>query len=185
MRIIWILVSPLLFVGCATHGTIAVQSPLLAPPVAIPVAAPSDLVETRYDVRGYREAANPAIRHQPHTVFRSTRIANNATRDLETVPRTNFPPASYAPLPPSDELKAELATQKKITGELRALQSSLAETEQRMQAQYAALIRQSAEAIKLRERLEAERSRLRPATPVKVPVAPAAPVAGESSQVKW
>ena len=82
------------------------------------------------------------------------------------------------------ELAAELATQKAITAELRAMQSSMSETESRMQAQYAQLVRQSTEAAKLREQLEADRSRLRSG----VPPAPSEPVAANATaptEAKW
>ena len=67
--------------------------------------------------------------------------------------------AASRPLLDLAELAAELATQKAITAELHALQSSMAETERRMQDQYAQLVRQSAETSKVRDELEAERRR--------------------------
>ena len=82
------------------------------------------------------------------------------------------------------ELAAELATQKAITAELRAMQSSMSETERRMQAQYAQLVGQSTEAAKLREQLEADRSRLRSG----VPPAASEPVAAHATaptEAKW
>lgn len=152
MRYTLLLLMPLLVVGCATQHPIAMRTPA---PVVLAAASPTKLVETRYDVRGYREAANPAIRHEAHAVYRETRAPVTASEDLATVPRTTYPPASFAPLPASDELAAELATQKAITLDLRTMQASMAETEQRMQAQYAMLVRQSAEALKVRDRLDA------------------------------
>jgi hypothetical protein len=107
-------------------------------------------------VRSYREAANPSIRHEAHAVYRRTRVPITASETLETVPRTSYPPASVTPLPASAELAAELATQKRSRRSCTP-QTSVAETEQKMQAQYAQLVRQSAEALKLREQLEAER----------------------------
>jgi hypothetical protein len=144
-------------------------------------------VETRYNVRGYREAANPAIRHEAHAVYRRTRVPITVSEDLETVPRTAYAPASYAPLPASAELAAELGTQRTITADLHAMQASIEETEQRVQAQYATLVRQSAETLKLREQLEAERRRVRAASPTTTvtPAEPPGGTAGSAAPVKW
>ena len=179
MRYTWILFMPFFAVGCVTQRPVAVQAP---PPVLVAAVSPTKLVETRYDVRGYHEAANPAVRHEAHAVYRRTRVPLAASDELATVPRTAYAPASIAPLPGSDELAAELSTQKKITGDLRAMQTSMAETEQRMQAQYGMLVRQSAEALKLREQLEAERGRARATPPAGVAVAPADT---KTADVKW
>ena len=177
-----IFLMPLLAVGCATQRPVAVQAPA---PVAIAAVLPTKIVETRYDVRGYREAASPSIRHEAHAVYRRTRVPVTASDDLETVPRASYPPASVAPLPASEELTAELATQRKITGDLRAMQTSIAEIEQRMQAQYGVLVRQSAEALKVRDQLAAERSRVRPVSAVEaVPASPSA-APGGNADVKW
>ncbi len=182
MRYSWILFSPLLVAGCATQRPIAVQA---TQPVVIPVVVPTKHVETRYDVRGYRDAANPSLRHEAHTIYRRTRVPVNAGDELATVSRTTYAPASVAPLPASDELEAELAAQKAITADLRTMQASMAETEQRMHAQYATLVRQSAEALKVREQLEAERSRARGATPPGIAAAPTTAPAGNATEAKW
>lgn len=155
MRSIVMLIIPILVTGCATHRRTAVQPP---PPPVVAALSPTKVVETRYEVRGYRDAANPTIRHEAHAVYRRTRVPENASGDFETAPRSTFAPASAAPLPASEELAAELATQKAITTDLLAMRASMAETERRMQAQYGQLVRQSGEAVKLREQLEAERS---------------------------
>lgn len=177
-----IFLMPLLAAGCATQRPVAVQAPA---PVLVAAASPTKFVETRYDVRGYREAASPSIRHEAHAVYRRTRVPVTASDDLETVPRASYPPSSVAPLPASEELTAELATQRKITGDVRAMQTSMAEIEQRMQAQYALLVRQSAEALKVRDQLAAERSRVRPVPAVEaVPASPAA-TPGGNADVKW
>lgn len=177
MRHALIVLMPVLVTGCATQRPVAMQTPS---PVLIPAVTPTKVVETPYDVRGYREAANPAIRHEAHVVYRRTRVPITAGDELTTVPRETYSPASVAPLPASDELAAELATQKKITGDLRAMEASMAEAEQRMQAQYATLVRQSAEALKVREQLEAERSRARGAAPAGIAATP-----GANPEVKW
>lgn len=178
MRPILFLLLPLLGVSCATQRPVAVQTP---PPVVLPAASPTKFVETRYDVRGYRESGSPDVRHEAHAVYRRTQVPENADRNFETVPRSAFAPASAAPLPASEELAAELATQKAITSDMRAMQTKMAETERQMQAQYGQLVRQSGEALKLREQLEAERNRAR--------VANASPPAGTPTSVgaeaKW
>jgi len=181
MRPIWILVTPLLAAGCAMPPTV-VQGP---PPVMVAAVLPTKLVETRYDVRSYCEAANPSLRHEAHAVYRRTRVPLMASDTLETVPRTSYPPASVTPLPTSEELSAELATQKKITAELRTTQASVAEIEQKMQAQYAQLVRQSAEALRLREQLESEHRRIQDmATTESAPASPTATPTSNPS-VKW
>lgn len=177
-----ILLLPLLAAGCATQTPMVVQTPT---PIMIAEVSPTKFVETRYDVRSYREATNPAVRHEAHAVFRRTRVPVAASDSLETGPRTSYAPSSVAPLPASEELTAELATQKKITGELLGMQASMAETEQRMQTQYAQLVRQSAEALKVRDQLEASRSRLRNAPSTETAAAPAAPTPGANPEVKW
>jgi len=162
MRLLLLTFPLVALVGCATHRPVAVVTP--QPPL-IPAALPTKVVETRYDVRGYREAADPSIRHEAHAIYRQTRVPLTATDASETVPRTAYAPASYAPLPAATELDAELTNQKAITGELRAMKVAMAETQQRMEAQYAVLVRQSAEAAKVRGELEAARERLRTASP--------------------
>lgn len=176
-----ILLLPLLVAGCAIERPALVQT---SAPVMIAEVSPTKFVETRYDLRSYREPTNPAVRHEAHAVFRRTRVPVAASDSLETVPRASYAPPSVAQLPASEELTAELATQKKITGELRAMQASMAETEQRMQTQYAQLVRQSAEALKVRDQLEVSRSRLRNAPSTETAAAPAAPTTG-NAEVKW
>jgi hypothetical protein len=180
MRSVLCLLVLLVMTGCATRRTAAVVAP---PPVQIAAAAPTKAVETRYEVRSYREAANPALRHEAHAVWRRTQVPLNFEGELVTVSRIEFAPASYAPLPKSDELAAELATQKAITAELRAVQAAMAESEKQVQAQYGTLVRQSAEAMRLREQLEAERKQLRAASPI--PAAPVEVSASNPSEVQW
>jgi hypothetical protein len=79
----------------------------------------------------------------------------------DTVPRTAFAPASYTPLPESTELNAEVAQQKAITAEMQAMQNEMAATQTKMQGQYAQLVKQSGDALRLRERLEVERNQAR------------------------
>lgn len=171
MRSVLLLLMSLAVAGCATRRPVAVSEP---PPVRIAAALPTKAVETRYDMRGYREAANPALRHEAHAVWRRTRVPLNFEGELVTVSRMEFPPASYDPLPETDELIAELATQRAITDDLREVQATVTDVERKVQTQYAALVRQSAETLRLREQLEAERAQLRASaatteTPVETP----------------
>lgn len=153
----WILVAAAL-AGCASQSSRVAQRPAL-PPTA-PAVSERRAVETPYAVRGYRDSGSPEIRHEAHVVFRRTLVPANADA-TDVVPRTAFAPASYAPLPASEELKAELAKQKAITAEVQAMQADMIATQSKMQAQYAQLVKQSGEALRLRDRLEAERSQTR------------------------
>lgn len=152
-HLIWIVVIAVL-AGCASPK--ATVAPAVASSPALPAQAERKAVETRYDVRGYREAASPAIRHEAHAVFRRTLVPDNAGTG-DTVPRTAFAPASVAPLPASEELNAELAKQKAITAEMQTMQAAMADTQTKMQAQYSQLVKQTGEALRLRQRLETER----------------------------
>jgi len=57
--------------------------------------------------------------------------------------------------------------------------------EQRMQSEYASLVRQSAEVIKLRDQLAAERNRLRAASLAETPAIAPTTVPSSNSDVKW
>ena len=166
VRYAGLLLLPLLAAGCTSTRPAVVPAPEPAPVAAL---SPTKVVETRYEVRGYRDPANPAVRHEPHAVFRRTRVPLNAADELATAPRTSAPPASVAPLPASAELAAELATQREITGAIRAMQASVAETEKQMQEQYALLLRQSAEVLKAHKQMEAGR-RQEQSAPAPAPV---------------
>ena len=178
----WIVTLPLLVAGCATPGPVSLQTP---PVPLVPAASMTKPVETPYAVRGYREASNASIRHEPHLIFRSTRVPITAAEELPTAPRTTYAPANLAPLPADAELAAEIATQKKITEDLRALQASMSEAESRMQAQYALLVRQSSEALKVRQQLEEEREKIRVASSVPGPATSADVKTAKSTEAKW
>ncbi len=182
MRSFSILLLISFLTGCTTQTVVVKKEPPLRPLMA---AATTKFAETRYDVRSYRDAANPSLRHEAHVIYRRTQVPSSASNELETVPRISYPPASVAPLPASEEQAAELATQRKISGELRSMQALLAETSQKLQAQYAMLVRQSADALRAREELEAERNRVRSVPPLEP--APASPSAMPTSNptVKW
>lgn len=122
------------------------------------------LLETRYELREYLDAHDPSVRHEPHAVYRATRVPrrpDGATAALPTVPRSTFAPASYTPLPVQAELSAELATQQQITRELRAIQTAMTATQRDAESKFGELVNQTAETIKLRQALEEERARVR------------------------
>ena len=186
MRSICLLVLPVLLAGCATtRPAVAQNSPKAAPaPVAVAAVSPTKVVETAYEIRGYRDAAHPELRHATHIVYRRTRVPATAGDELATVPRTTYPPISFTPLPASEELAAELATQKAITTQLRVMQTSMADTERQMQGQYAQIVRQNAEVLKVRDQLETERIRVR-ATVAREPAKPAVTPTEVTPEVKW
>ncbi len=189
VRHLWILSPAICLAGCVATppaSKLANRAPTPAP-LVVPAVETTKLVETRYEVRAYRDAANPSVRHEAHAVYRRTRVPLNAQDHLETVPRDAFAPASVLPLPASAELNAELAAQRQITAELRAMQAALADAGEEMKAQYTTLVRQSAETVQLRDHLEAERVRLQNSvSPPAAPVAPApAGATASTPEVKW
>lgn len=149
--------------GCATHKQ-AVRMPPAQPSQAEPRIAVKHtgtrVVETRYDVRAYRDIADPSVRHEAHAVYRATRVPIRVEA-LETAPRGEFAPTSYAPLPASAELAAEISTQQDITAQLRAIQAKMAAMEQQARNQFGTLVNQTDESLKLKQQLEAERARVR------------------------
>ena len=148
MRCLWIFIAATL-VGCATQRPIARVTPSEPSKPVVRESPATKVVETRYEVRSYRDADNPGVRHDAHALYRSTRVPARIDA-LETAPRTAFAPVSYEPLPPSTELSAEL----------RALQSRMATIEQQAKNQYGTLVDQTAETVKVRRQLEAERARV-------------------------
>ncbi len=182
MHRFFMIVFTLAAAGCASRPPVVEKASPLRPLAA---ASPVKFAETRYDVRGYCDSANPSLRHEAHAIYRRTRVPVAASSDLETAPRAAYPPASLAPLPASEELAAELTTQKNLTSDLLALQTALAEAERKMKTQYAALVRQSAETVQLREQLAAERQRLRSVAPVEPGLDAPINAAATNAEVKW
>ena len=176
---LWILVAAVL-AGCTSPKAVVAPA---APTPVLSAQAERKAVETRYDVRGYRETGNAAIRHEAHAVYRRTLVPADA-ESTEVTPRTAFAPASYSPLPASEELNAELAKQKAITAEIQAMQADMIATQSKMQAQYAQLVKQSGEALRLRDRLEAERSQTR-ASAATPPEGVAANTDPKATAAKW
>lgn len=145
-----------LLAGCSGQPVTASRIQPLRP-IAISMAPATKVVETRYEVRSYREGSNPSLRHEAHAVFRATRVPLSVSEELARLPRDSFPPASLAPLPLNSELAAELATQRQVSAELKTLQEAMADLEQRMRTQYRALVKQSEETVRVREELETKR----------------------------
>lgn len=164
MRGCWIMI-PVLLTGCATHQRAHRPLPEEARPMAaIPARPETSLVETRYEIGGYYDAADPFVRHDPHAIYRATRVPvrpGGVIHELTTVPRESFPPASFAPLPASAEMGAELMMQKEITRELRAIHTAMNTTRKEAELKLGELVRQTAETLKLRQTLEEERARVR------------------------
>lgn len=158
MRRYMILIATLWIAGCATHRPAATVTVAEVQPI-VREAPPMYEVETRYDLRSYRDADDPSVRHEPHAVYRET-LVPEVVKSLVTVPRSNFTPVTYDPLPPSAELAAEIAEQKEITVELRSIQSAMATMEEQARNQYGTLVDQTAESVKLRQKLEADRARV-------------------------
>lgn len=159
MRSLWIFITATLVGGCATQRPTARVTPSEPATPVVRESPATKVVETRYEVRSYRDADNPGVRHDAHALYRSTRVPARIDA-LETAPRTAFAPVSYEPLPPSTELSAELSAQREITAELRALQSRMATIEQQAKNQYGTLVDQTAETVKVRRQLEGERARV-------------------------
>jgi hypothetical protein len=152
------LIATILMAGCATHRTAKIE-PLAPEQPIVREAAPMHEVETRYELRSYRDADDPSVRHEAHAVYRETLVPDKIT-SLVTVPRSDFAPVTYDPLPPSAELAAEVATQKEITAELRSIQAAMAVMEEQARNQYGTLVDQTADSVKLRHQLEADRARV-------------------------
>lgn len=161
MRSSWILILAMCVGGCVTHRPTASSSPAGVAPKPVVRAAPAtQLVETRYDVRAYRDAEDPAVRHDAHAVYRTTRVPTSVA-SLDAAPRSTAPSISYAPLPANAELSAELAAQRQITAELREIKARMAAIQQQAEGQYGTLVNQTADTLRLRQQLEAERAHVR------------------------
>jgi hypothetical protein len=164
MRGAWPLLITLGVAGCATHratAPAATETASSATPFARDRA--TQVVQTPYEIRRYRDPADPAVTHEPHVIYRATRVPASlaVSREVDTLPRTAAEPVTYAPLPTSAELSAEIAKQKQITADLRAIQSNMAATQRDAQAQYGKLVSATAETLQLRQQLEEERARLK------------------------
>jgi len=154
-----------LLVGCASHSRTA-KAPLAAPTGKVvaegPAPLPVTFVQTQYEVGGYRDPSDAAVWHEPHAILRQTVVPGTTPpSNPGSGPLTAYVPASYAPLPPSAELTAELDTQRQITGDLRAVKTKMALLQGEAQEQYGKLVAQTTETDRLRQQLVAEQARLK------------------------
>ena len=159
-----LLLSVCLLAGCATHPRSAKVHP--APPLGPVVTAdpplPVTFVESQYEVAGYRDSADSAVWHEPHAILRRTQVPGRAAPSVaEAGPLTTYVPASYAPLPPSAELAAELEEQRQITAELRTFRAKMFTLQGQAQAQYGKLVSETTETDRLRQQLAGEQARLK------------------------
>jgi hypothetical protein len=162
MRGYWILITAMCVAGCASQRQAAMVRETSVPPAQplVREVTATRVVETRYDVRSYRDAENPSVRHEPHAVYRTTRVPARVEK-LETTPREQFAPLSYAPLPADAELTAQIAAQKEINAQLRAIQTRMTSIEEQARTQLGTLVGQTEETLSLRRQLEEERARVR------------------------
>lgn len=151
--------------------------------MAIVAPAPRIAMEIPYYVRGYRDARNPTLRHEGHTVYRRVMVAAPVQNRDDAATRARS--VVYAPLPTSDELAAELANQRALTAEVEAVQEAMEETERAMREQYEDLLRQAAEVRRLREELEVERDRLRAQPAQKLANDAPPPETAKSTSAPW
>ena len=169
MRCAWVfticLLAGCLFAGCATPQSERQASPLpgaerasATPEQSAP--KPPALV-TRYELGAYRYPAAPG--EPGSVVYRRTRMgAVPAPADrTASVAVGQGEPSSFAPLPPSAELAAELAMQRQITAELRATQAAMRAMEQEARRQFRVLHAQAGESARVQAALTAERARVR------------------------
>ena len=151
MHRLTIILLPLIASGCVAPQSVSI--PTSPEPPQLAVTTPLKTVEARYEVGGYFDRN---LRHEPHAVYRRTQIPVNQN----SVSRNRAPAVSVVPLPPSEELAAELRTQREITANLRAVQARMAEIEQAAKTQYTALVKQMAEITELRAEVERSRQQL-------------------------
>jgi hypothetical protein len=168
--------------GCATHSKVTRPTLTAAPAMALDAVRSTKVVETRFDVRSYRDAAASNVRHEAHAIFRETRVPLGSAVSA-TEPVSSYPDSQYIPLPPSAELKTEIETQKTITADLRAMQISMADTQRRMQAQYALLLNESAEIEKTRAKIQITNARN--IDSANVPRAPSKAAPDSTAEIKW
>lgn len=160
MRAIFLL-SLCFVAGCASQPRSArlrrASEPGNGQPVAIDLHPQVVPVETRYEVRGYYDGTDPSIWHAAHPVYRETLVSRAEAAQPPVAaggPLTTFYPATYDPLPPNAELSAELAEQRSITANLRAMQSKMAVLQEQAQNQYQELVTGREDADRLRHELE-------------------------------
>ena len=143
--------------GCATSHPPAASLPAPTSTRVSNLQRATVAQVTRYELGSYRYPAAANDGTNENAVLRTTRVpVHNATEaNSET-----FSPV-YHPLPRSAELKAELAAQRDITEQLRAMKAAVVAAERKVNEQYSALVSQTEEVLKLRKILEADRAHVR------------------------
>jgi len=179
MRPFILLILPALVACAATPKSEPAQRQA---PEPIPAAPEFKVVESRYEVRAYREAGDSNIRHEAHAVFRRTIVPLSAQDRQGVECRTSAPPASVAPLPASEELEAELKSQRAMTQDILVMRASIIETQKKIQAQYALMQQQASEIAKTYEKVKNDKQSTKVAPSQESPTAEAA--AGTSAE-KW
>lgn len=164
MRILLILAACAL-AGCATHPRTAKvhPAPASSPGVATRKTPwPATFVESRYEIGGYRDPADPVVWHEAHCILRATEVTGQGPPAVsESGPLTAYEPVTYAPLPPSAELAAVLEQERQITAELRAMRARMASLQGQAQSQYGQLVAETEATDRLRQQLAGEAARLK------------------------
>lgn len=148
MHTFWSIALALATAGCVSQAPLkqtSGQQPA-KPPLAFRQTE-TRLLATPYTIRGYRDPDDPTVLHDGHTVYRLTRVPD-PTAIQGILPRTAIHSVTYAPLPASEELAAELATQRQITAELRQIEASMIRTQQQALTEVGKLVNQKAEAVR-------------------------------------
>lgn len=155
-----LIVSLCLAAGCASQPRAAKVRPPAIPggqPVAVDLHPDVVTVETRYEVRGYYDGADPSIWHASHPVYRATEVSRAGAAlppAGEGGPLTTYVPITYDPLPASAELDAQLAAQKEITADLRAVRAKMVALQDQAETQYQQLLAGREASDHLRANLE-------------------------------
>jgi uncharacterized coiled-coil protein SlyX len=123
-------------------------------------------VESRYEIAGYRDPADPAVWHEAHPILRATEVPGQGPPTVSDFgPLTRYEPVTYAPLPPSTELAAVLAEERQITAELRAMKDRMVTLQGQAQSQYGQLVAETQAADQTRRQLAAAAARLQKEQP--------------------
>lgn len=148
MHAFWSIALALSTAGCVSQTALNHAPNPTRPGLPLPAvrAADTRTVATPYTVRSYRDPEDPTVLHDGHTVYRLSRVPD-AEANQTILPRTTMAPATYVPLPPSEELAAELATQRQITAELRQIEARVIEVQQQALTEVGKLTDEKAAAV--------------------------------------
>ena len=175
------------FAGCTDtpriHESITpvIKAEVLGPNDQQRVRRPEEV--TRYEIGRYHEP--DGLMHEGHVVYRVTRSARWQETPSDQPLAANaetavYVPPSYAPLPESQELQAELGAQRAITAKLRQMQAQMSDLQNAAKNNYTTLVSEAEQAKALRVELEQARARVAqlehaPAAEPQPPAANAAP----------